>query len=286
MAVSKDPAVRKANTTPEIVPPGSTFTVIIWVACAGSACTESPFAIWCFQCIALRVARLVSSANRIGNVVWRNQRSQQEMHECTYPSLFGWNSPQSSNLWYGDIHPRVVSLVLTLLILPVSLGICTGLFLQCMGALLNPVNRMRGGVRWGLAVHTIAMFSTATMKFAMEINLGFIDFTKNQEFFTNEGFIGEPTKYLSTFFSHKIDLPLALAFPLNQWLSDGLLVSPVPIFITTYRFIRPLLSCIVAWFFIPRATGSSGASYHFCISPLLVCPRILYKTTRVSTFNY
>ena len=141
----------------------------------------------------------------------------------------------------------IVSLVL---ILPVAPGICTGLFLQCMGALLNPANRMKKGIRWGLAVHTIAIFSLATMSFAVEFDLGSIIFVSNREFPGNDEFPSGPFGYLYTFRGNGILIPIALVFPLNQWLADGLLVSFVPILITTPRFMSSspqLYRCLVLY---------------------------------------
>jgi hypothetical protein len=69
------------------------------------------------------------------------------------------------------------------------------------------------------------MFCIATMGFATEENLEFISFVTNREFPGDDEFPPGPIGYLSTISSNKIELPLAISFPLNQWLADGLLVS-------------------------------------------------------------
>lgn len=48
----------------------------------------------------------------------------------------------------------------TQLIIP---GIVIALLFRCMIALLSPTNRTRGGNRWGLVAHTVALISVATI---------------------------------------------------------------------------------------------------------------------------
>lgn len=106
-------------------------------------------------------------------------------------------------------------------------GIVIVLFFQCMDALLNPVNRMRGGIKWGLVIHTAAMFSFVTIYTAISLNIHSISFIDNREFSgtsTDNVIPPGPVGY-QWFIRYKaISIALAPVAVMNNWLADGLLL--------------------------------------------------------------
>lgn len=97
-------------------------------------------------------------------------------------------------------------------------GIIVVLFFRCIGALLNPVNRMDRGFKWVLVAHTVAMFSFVTMPIAMDFNRRSISYIDNRDFPLG------PTGYGSFSEMKTADLVSRVMFPMNQWLADGLLL--------------------------------------------------------------
>ena len=97
-----------------------------------------------------------------------------------------------------------------------------------MSALLNPVNRMKGGIKWGLAIHTAAMFSFVTIYTAINLNIQSISFINNREFpgTSTDGAIPPGPIGYQWFIRYKaITIALGPFFVMNNWLADGLLVS-------------------------------------------------------------
>lgn len=116
--------------------------------------------------------------------------------------------------------------VLTLSAQSVILGIVTVLFFQCMVALFNPANRKgKRSIKWGLVVHTAAMFSIVTIFTGMVLNVLSISHIDNREFPGNDSFVPGPIGYKLLIYAKPIHLVPNLALQLNQWLADGLLVS-------------------------------------------------------------
>lgn len=106
------------------------------------------------------------------------------------------------------------------------LGIVTILFFKCMGALFDPLNRTRKGVKWGLAVHAAAMFSFATVYIATSLEIHSTAYIDNREFSSVEGlFPPGPTGYKSFVYSKPTTIVTNAAFLLGDWQADGLLVS-------------------------------------------------------------
>lgn len=97
-------------------------------------------------------------------------------------------------------------------------GIVVVLFSRCIGALLNPLNRVGGGTKWGLMSHTVAMFSFITIPVAMHFNKQCTSYTDNRTF------PGGPLKYQDANSGKLINIFPSVMFPLNQWLADGLLL--------------------------------------------------------------
>ena len=104
-------------------------------------------------------------------------------------------------------------------------GIVIVLFFQCMGALLDPVNRKSSGIKWGLVAHTVAMFASVTVYTAMSLHLHSISYIDNREFPGIDGGRPGPLGYQLLIISKPISVIPNAMFPLNQWLADGLLVS-------------------------------------------------------------
>ena len=90
-----------------------------------------------------------------------------------------------------------------------------------MGTLLDPAGRMRGGIKWALVAHTVAMFSSVTVYTVITLVLQPVSYVDNREF-PNGPLIYE---YSVTTKTALFAVPNFM-LPLNQWLADGLLVSP------------------------------------------------------------
>jgi hypothetical protein len=106
------------------------------------------------------------------------------------------------------------------------IGIVIVLFFQCMAALLNPVNRARGGVKWPLVAHTLAMFSFVTIYTALNLDIQSISYIDNREFPGVDGIPPGPFGYQFSIYYKAIYIIPGVTFSLNGWLADGLLVSP------------------------------------------------------------
>ena len=151
--------------------------------------------------------------------------------------------------------PCVCQSVLTLYVRFAVPGIVIVLFFQCMGALLDPLNRRREGIRWGLVVHTTAMFSFVTIATAMGLNLQSISRIDNREFpGADDGTLPPgPFGYKFLIYSKAISIIPNFTFQLNQWLVDGLLVSHAPKSVTHVPI------------YIPKALS---LLYYLCPEPL------------------
>jgi hypothetical protein len=129
-----------------------------------------------------------------------------------------------------------------------------------MGALFNPVNRARGGIKWGLVAHTFAMFLFATAYAAMSCNIQSISFIDNRNFPGAAGHVPPgPVGYQFFIHSKAVGIAPTPVILINNWLADGLWVSmsnPVAHVSNTNRS----SSSIVATLFTLGATGPS--SFH------------------------
>jgi hypothetical protein len=96
-----------------------------------------------------------------------------------------------------------------------------------MGALLNPADCTRAGVRWGLVAQTTAMFAALTVYTAINFNIHFNSYTDHREYTGIDDGMSGPLGYQFSIFSKPISVAPNAMFPLNQWLADGLLVSSV-----------------------------------------------------------
>ena len=103
------------------------------------------------------------------------------------------------------------------------------MFFQCITALLDPANRRREGTKWGLIIYTVLMFSFVTISTGMDLNFISISFVDNREFpgFGNQLPPG-PIGYRFSAVPNATNIVPSVAFLLNNWLADGLLVSFPP----------------------------------------------------------
>ena len=92
-----------------------------------------------------------------------------------------------------------------------------------MNALLNPVNRTRGGIKWLLVAHTVAIFVFVTVFTAMNIDILSISYIDNREIRDVTEPPG-PLGYQYLTYSTPIGIVSTVMFLLNNLLVDGLLV--------------------------------------------------------------
>ena len=99
------------------------------------------------------------------------------------------------------------------------------LFFRCLSTLLNPVDRTRGGIKWGFVAHVVLMFSLVTVYTAANLDLQSISYIDNREYpGLNDGFPG-PFNYEYLIYYKPISVISPVMFIMNYWLADGLLVS-------------------------------------------------------------
>ena len=78
---------------------------------------------------------------------------------------------------------------------------------------------------WGLTIHTVAMFSFATICGAMNLSLMSISYIDNREFPGVDAALAPgPAGYSALIYSQAIKVVPNIMFMLNNWLADGLLV--------------------------------------------------------------
>ena len=96
-----------------------------------------------------------------------------------------------------------------------------------MTALLGPANRAREANKWWLVAHTVAMFSVATMSLAITLFFVPVAYINAREFSGTDDLVSGPVGYM---FLPKFVMVASIsnsAVPMNQWLVDGLLASPM-----------------------------------------------------------
>jgi len=101
------------------------------------------------------------------------------------------------------------------------LGVLIVLFFKCMTALFSPVYRRSEGIKWGLASYTVIMFSLVTVYMATRLHVISVSYIDNRNY--PDG----PYSYLVDMSSGAVGLAYRITFRLNNWLADGLLVSPL-----------------------------------------------------------
>ena len=100
------------------------------------------------------------------------------------------------------------------------------LFFQCMAMLLSPTNSIRNGIRWPLVAHTIALFLFLTIPLGIDLEYLSMDYINDREFPGTGELPPGPMGYDDLFALKATATVFNAMFPLNQWLADGLLVSP------------------------------------------------------------
>jgi len=96
-----------------------------------------------------------------------------------------------------------------------------------MAALLDPANRRREGIKWGLVIYTTVMFAVVTGFTATNLDIQSISYIDNREYPGNDVLIPGPLGYEFLIYSKPLTIICNLMFLLNNWMADGLLVSPV-----------------------------------------------------------
>lgn len=94
-----------------------------------------------------------------------------------------------------------------------------------MSALLNSVNRPRGSIKWGLAAHTVVMFSLVTIGTGIDAHILRNSFIDDRAFPGADAIPPGPLGYQVTLFDKAINVASGCIFILNSWLADGLLAS-------------------------------------------------------------
>ena len=172
---------------------------------------------------------------------------------------FRWTFHRRDISWCAATHlpiypssPHVLNLIL---------GIVIILFFQCMNALLNPADRPRGGIKWPLVVHTVAMFSFVTIYDGLSFDLQSISSIDNREYPGYASAIPPgPIGYQELLSSNVDNVVPNIMFLLNSWLADGLLVSSISNPVSQVSNAALSSSCIVAILFMPRTIGTP--SFH------------------------
>ena len=79
--------------------------------------------------------------------------------------------------------------------------------------------------KWILVAHTVTMFSLVTINTTINLNIQSFSYIDNRESPYLEFALIDGLLYEYLTYSEPIDLVPAVAFVLNGWLADGLLVS-------------------------------------------------------------
>ena len=124
------------------------------------------------------------------------------------------------------------TIILALPANPIILGVTTVLFFRCVDALLDPVGRTKGDIKWGLVAHTVAMFSFTTIYTAMNLDIQSVSFIDNRGSPGDDATPPGPLGYQFLINSNAITVAPDILIFLNGWLADGLLVSPFPFLAT------------------------------------------------------
>ena len=96
-----------------------------------------------------------------------------------------------------------------------------------MSALLHPVHPKTKGVKWGLVVQTVAMFSCLTIGVTLNRYIFLVSYIDGRESPSVDGSFPGPLGYWppSTISADIIEVLTDIALPLNQWLANGFLVN-------------------------------------------------------------
>ena len=106
------------------------------------------------------------------------------------------------------------------------LGIVVALFFRCMATLLSPANSIRKGTRLILVAHTVALLLFLTIPLGIDFYYLSIEYIDSREFPGDDQVPPGPIGYDGLLALKPVATVFDAMFPLNQWLADGLLVSP------------------------------------------------------------
>ena len=96
-----------------------------------------------------------------------------------------------------------------------------------MAALLNPAHRKEEGIKRWLIFYTVAMFSFVTVYTAMNLYIQSNSFIDHRGHFDDELPLSGPLYYQFRIRVTALGFVPNVMFNLNNWLADGLLVSPL-----------------------------------------------------------
>ena len=123
--------------------------------------------------------------------------------------------------------PHTCTSVLTVPVGLTFLGVVVALFFQCMATLLSPANPITKGIKWALVAHTVVLLLVLTISDGIGFDYLPIEYINNREFPGNdESPWPGPIGYDDLLAFNATTTVFYAMFPLNQWLADGLLVSP------------------------------------------------------------
>lgn len=170
------------------------------------------------------------------------------------------NAPQIPYSWYFAEK----TIFAGVLIEAVLYGIIIVLFFQCMGALLNSINRTTGGIKWPLVAHSTAMFSFVTIYTATTLHTLSITYIDNREFPGLAGAVpGGPFGYRFVVLSSPIGIVSQVMFLLNNWLADGLLlyrccvIYSMNYWVITFPFLMYFASVATGIVFVHQITRTN-----------------------------
>ena len=169
----------------------------------------------------------------------------------------GFAGPLIGAVLYGALNYVRVYLVFTPFARSIVLGIVTILFFQCMGALLNPINRTRGSTKLGLMTYTAVMFSLVTINTAINLGIQSTSYVDDRSSPNVRNPLGSgPLEYQFLISTKAIEIvPIVILF-FNNWLADGLLVSSVPNpGVRVFSSTTPALSLLCHLYYEPLVHG-------------------------------
>ena len=133
------------------------------------------------------------------------------------------------SILYGALNAPRLRTCLSVLtsFVPIALGIIIVLCFQCLAGLFNRVHRKGERIKWGLVSYTVVTFLIVTVGTAMNLDYQSASYVDNRDFPGVEGVSPPgPLAYQMSAPSNVLAIIINVSFPLNNWLADGLLVSP------------------------------------------------------------
>ena len=152
--------------------------------------------------------------------------------------------------YYTVRQPTVCSLIEVHFVRHIFLGVVTTLSFQCISTLLNPVNRAKGCVKWGLVSHTALMFSLSTAFVGMNLDVQSISYIDNRNWPGGDEIAPGPVGYQFLLDPDAFTAANNFMWFAGQWLSDGLLVGSIPNRVTHMSNTVHSSRCTVAFVFI------------------------------------